>query len=147
MFPNLRHPPVLYSSLLALLPHWHSLQPAMATTTLQSTSGETFDASSMFTCLSCSIAFTSAEDQRAHYRSDHHRYNMKVFNFAPPIERVMLTALQRRVASLPPVSALVFNQKVLERRTETAVISSTKGSSCSICKYVPLLSHLMWASV
>ncbi|KIM31463.1 hypothetical protein M408DRAFT_15209 [Serendipita vermifera MAFF 305830] len=88
----------------------------MATTTLQSTSGEIFDASSMFTCLSCSIAFASADDQRAHYRSDHHRYNMK-----------------RRVASLPPVSAAVFNQRVLERRTETAIMSSTKGSSCSIC--------------
>ncbi|CCA66358.1 hypothetical protein PIIN_00044 [Serendipita indica DSM 11827] len=88
----------------------------MATTMLQSTTGEMFDASTMFTCLSCSIAFPSADDQRAHYRSDHHRYNMK-----------------RRVASLPPVSVAVFNQKVLERRTETAVMSSTKGSTCTIC--------------
>ncbi|KAF9232130.1 hypothetical protein BU15DRAFT_90724 [Melanogaster broomeanus] len=70
----------------------------------------------LFTCLSCSIAFASAEDQRAHYRSDYHRYNMK-----------------RRVASLPPVSATVFNQKVLERRQETAVISSPRGSSCEVC--------------
>ncbi|KIJ18836.1 hypothetical protein PAXINDRAFT_127953 [Paxillus involutus ATCC 200175] len=69
-----------------------------------------------FTCLSCSIAFTSPEDQRTHYRSDHHRYNMK-----------------RRVASLPPVSAAVFNQKVLERRQETAVTSSSKGFSCDLC--------------
>lgn len=52
-----------------------------------------------------------------HYRSDHHRYNMK-----------------RRVASLPPVSAIVFNQKVIERRQETAVMSSTKGSTCDVCK-------------
>ncbi|KAF9227481.1 hypothetical protein BS17DRAFT_748096 [Gyrodon lividus] len=70
----------------------------------------------LFTCLSCSIAFTSAEDQRAHYRSDHHRYNMK-----------------RRVASLPPVSAAVFNQKVLESRQGTAVVSSPKGSACDAC--------------
>ncbi|KAH7922375.1 hypothetical protein BV22DRAFT_1070593 [Leucogyrophana mollusca] len=70
----------------------------------------------LFTCLSCSIAFPSAEDQRVHYRSDHHRYNMK-----------------RRVASLPPVSAAVFNQKVLERRAETAIMSSSKGSTCEIC--------------
>ncbi|KAF8894908.1 C2H2 type zinc-finger-domain-containing protein [Gymnopilus junonius] len=72
--------------------------------------------SPLFTCLSCSIAFLSPEDQRVHYRSDHHRYNMK-----------------RRVASLPPISVEVFNQKVLERRTETAVMSSTKGSSCEVC--------------
>ena len=52
-----------------------------------------------------------------HYRSDHHRYNMK-----------------RRVASLPPISVEVFNQKVVERKTETAVMSSTKGSFCEICK-------------
>ncbi|KAI0081870.1 hypothetical protein K474DRAFT_1586518 [Panus rudis PR-1116 ss-1] len=70
----------------------------------------------LFTCLSCSIAFYNAEDQRVHYRSDHHRYNMK-----------------RRVAGLPPVSAEVFNQKVLERQSQTAVAASPKGSMCSIC--------------
>ncbi|KAG2150806.1 C2H2 type zinc-finger-domain-containing protein [Suillus clintonianus] len=71
----------------------------------------------LFTCLSCSIAFLSAEEQRTHYRSDHHRYNMK-----------------RRVASLPPVSATVFNQKVLDRRQETAIMSSLKGSACEVCE-------------
>ncbi|KAJ7502742.1 C2H2 type zinc-finger-domain-containing protein [Mycena galericulata] len=70
----------------------------------------------LFTCLSCTIAFHSAEEQRTHYRSDHHRYNMK-----------------RRVASLPPVSAELFNQKVMERRIETAVMSSAKGSYCEAC--------------
>jgi len=65
----------------------------------------------LFTCLSCSLGFLTAEQQRIHYRSDHHRYNMK-----------------RRVASLPPVSVAVFNQKVLERRQETAVMSPAKGS-------------------
>ncbi|KAL5507267.1 REI1 [Sanghuangporus vaninii] len=73
----------------------------------------------LFTCLSCSIAFPSAEDQRLHYRSDHHRYNMK-----------------RRVANLPPVSATVFNQKVLERRQETAIMSSPKGSVCEVCNKI-----------
>ncbi|KAF9264238.1 hypothetical protein L218DRAFT_258042 [Marasmius fiardii PR-910] len=72
----------------------------------------------IFTCISCSIAFFSAEEQRVHYRSDHHRYNMK-----------------RRVAGLPPVSAFTFNEKVLERRAETAIMSSLKGSTCEICKY------------
>lgn len=55
----------------------------------------------------------------AHYRSDHHRYNMK-----------------RRVAGLPPISVAVFNQKVLERRTETAIMSSVHGSACEVCRCV-----------
>ncbi|KEP49676.1 C2H2 type zinc-finger protein [Rhizoctonia solani 123E] len=70
----------------------------------------------LYTCLSCSIAFFSAEDQRVHYKSDHHRYNMK-----------------RRVANLPPVSAHAFDQKVLERRAETAVMTSPKGATCHTC--------------
>ena len=88
----------------------------------------------LFTCLSCSIAFHSADDQSKfhrrfielvqlmcillgeHYRSDHHRYNMK-----------------RRVAGLPPVSADVFNQKVLDRRAETAIMASPKDSFCAAC--------------
>ncbi|KAF8622340.1 hypothetical protein AX15_007075 [Amanita polypyramis BW_CC] len=73
----------------------------------------------LFTCLSCTIAFLSAEEQRLHYRSDHHRYNMK-----------------RRVAGLPPVSASVFNEKVLERRQETAVAISPKDITCSVCSKV-----------
>ncbi|KAI0314915.1 C2H2 type zinc-finger-domain-containing protein [Amylostereum chailletii] len=74
------------------------------------------DGQQFFTCLSCTIAFLTAEDQRVHYRSDHHRYNMK-----------------RRVASLPPVSVAVFNEKVLERRQETSVMLSPKGSTCEVC--------------
>ncbi|KAI0789275.1 C2H2 type zinc-finger-domain-containing protein [Abortiporus biennis] len=70
----------------------------------------------LFTCLSCSIAFHSADDQREHYRSDHHRYNMK-----------------RRVAGLTPVSVELFTQKVLERQKETAVAASPKGSTCTTC--------------
>ncbi|KAG5646315.1 hypothetical protein DXG03_003912 [Asterophora parasitica] len=73
----------------------------------------------LFTCLSCSIAFLSAEEQRIHYRSDYHRYNMK-----------------RRVASLPPVSAAVFDNKVLERRAETAIMASAKDLTCTTCNKV-----------
>jgi pre-60S factor REI1 len=83
-----------------------------------------------FTCLSCSIAFISAEEQSPsftlpylldvqktnllgiHYRSDHHKYNMK-----------------RRVASLPPVSLAIFDQKVAERKPETKVTKPPKGPS------------------
>lgn len=41
--------------------------------------------------------------------------------------------MKRRVASLPPVSAELFNQKVLDRRIETSVMSSLKGSYCEAC--------------
>ena len=52
-----------------------------------------------------------------HYRSDHHRYNMK-----------------RRVVGLPPVSIQIFNDKVLERKAETAIMASAKGSVCEVCR-------------
>lgn len=71
----------------------------------------------LFTCLSCAIAFHTADEQRLHYRSDHHRYNMK-----------------RRVAGLPPVSADSFNEKVLERRAQTALTVSAKDMTCDICR-------------
>ncbi|KAF9451249.1 hypothetical protein P691DRAFT_757411 [Macrolepiota fuliginosa MF-IS2] len=73
----------------------------------------------LYTCLSCSIAFLSPEEQRDHYKSDHHRYNMK-----------------RRVAGLPPVSFTVFNQKVLDRKEETAIMTSPRGSVCEVCNKV-----------
>ncbi|KAF5326159.1 hypothetical protein D9611_000154 [Ephemerocybe angulata] len=73
----------------------------------------------LFTCISCSIAFPTAEDQRVHYRSDHHRYNMK-----------------RRVAGLPPISVVIFNQRVLERKAETAVMATPKSMTCDLCRKV-----------
>ncbi|KAI6125808.1 C2H2 type zinc-finger-domain-containing protein [Pisolithus croceorrhizus] len=71
----------------------------------------------LFTCLSCTVAFVSAEDQRMHYRSDYHRYNMK-----------------RRVSGLPPVSAAVFDQKVLEQRVGPSVTATARSVSCAICR-------------
>ncbi|KIJ49659.1 hypothetical protein M422DRAFT_74674 [Sphaerobolus stellatus SS14] len=73
----------------------------------------------LFTCMSCSIGFLTAEDQRSHYRSDHHRYNMK-----------------RRVAGLPPITPEIFNQKILQRRAETMVTTSPKGATCEVCNKV-----------
>jgi pre-60S factor REI1 len=87
----------------------------------------------VYTCLSCSIAFLTPEEQRKsliqhsrvtidifpgdHYKSDHHRYNMK-----------------RRVAGMLPVGVSVFNQKVLDRKAETAIMTSPRGSICEVCK-------------
>ncbi|KZV86577.1 cytoplasmic protein, partial [Exidia glandulosa HHB12029] len=85
---------------------------------------------SLFTCQSCSVAFHSSDDQRAHYRSDHHRYNM-----------------QRRVAGLAPLSSTDYNSKVLERRAEMAGAQTPKDWNCLACRKVyttenAYLSHL-----
>lgn len=41
----------------------------------------------LFTCITCHVGFREAEDQRAHYRTEWHRYNLK-----------------RKVADMRPVS-------------------------------------------
>ncbi|KAJ9106985.1 hypothetical protein QFC20_003885 [Naganishia adeliensis] len=76
-----------------------------------------FDASHVFTCISCAVAFNDPALQRQHFASDWHRYNMK-----------------RRVASLPPVSATNFNAKVIERREQTAVKPDPRSMQCDACR-------------
>ncbi|KAK8846717.1 hypothetical protein IAR55_005804 [Kwoniella newhampshirensis] len=71
----------------------------------------------MFTCISCRVAFETAAEQRAHFSTDWHRYNMK-----------------RRVANLPPVAAASFNEKVLERREQNAVRTDPRSLACASCK-------------
>ncbi|KAG6891722.1 hypothetical protein C0992_006142 [Termitomyces sp. T32_za158] len=44
--------------------------------------------------------------------------------------------MKRRVASLPPVSTAVFDNKVLERRAETAIVASAKDLICTTCNKV-----------
>ncbi|KAL2915802.1 pre-60S factor rei1 [Polyrhizophydium stewartii] len=56
-----------------------------------------------FTCLSCQVAFATAESQRDHMRTDWHRYNLK-----------------RKAAELPPVTALVFAQKLQDQKLRAA---------------------------
>ena len=46
-------------------------------TVIDRTTADTDDAS-VFTCLSCAVAFLSPDEQREHMKSDWHRYNMKV---------------------------------------------------------------------
>lgn len=67
-----------------------------------------------YSCLTCSLAFTSSTAQRTHYSSDLHRYNAK-----------------RKVAELPPVSAEVFNDKVSERREKLAAATGAAGNGSS----------------
>ncbi|KAI6783613.1 Cytoplasmic 60S subunit biogenesis factor-like protein [Emericellopsis cladophorae] len=55
-----------------------------------------------YTCNTCQVAYRSIELQKGHMKSDWHRYNLK-----------------RRVASLPPISADTFTEKVLQARAVT----------------------------
>ena len=57
----------------------------------------------IFTCQACSIAFHEPNEQRTHYQSDWHRYNLK-----------------RRVANLTSVTAQVFADKVAAQKTSDA---------------------------
>ncbi|KAG5519185.1 hypothetical protein PMAC_002273 [Pneumocystis sp. 'macacae'] len=64
-----------------------------------------------FTCILCGVTFQSLEVQKVHYRSEWHLYNLK-----------------RKIAGFPIVSAEVFSQKVIEKRTILAEESSKFSS-------------------
>ena len=70
-----------------------------------------------YTCITCAVAFASAELQRAHYKTDWHRYNLK-----------------RKVAELPPVTAENFKQKVLTQRATDAKARERHSHYCEVCK-------------
>ncbi|XP_019730634.1 zinc finger protein 622 isoform X2 [Hippocampus comes] len=71
---------------------------------------------SSYTCISCRVAFSDGEVQRAHYKSDWHRYNLK-----------------RKVADMPPVSADNFQERVLSQRAAAERQLSDTVEACSIC--------------
>ncbi|KAL7785893.1 C2H2 type zinc-finger domain-containing protein [Trichoderma ceciliae] len=71
-----------------------SAQPAVAAGT---------SSSHPYTCNSCQVAYRNIDLQKAHMKSDWHRYNLK-----------------RRVASLPPIAADIFTEKVIQARAETS---------------------------
>ena len=60
---------------------------------------------SVFTCITCRVAFADAEVQRNHYKTDWHRYNLK-----------------RKIAELPPVTADNFKERVLAQRAQVCII-------------------------
>lgn len=73
----------------------------------------------VYTCMTCSVAFHAAADQRDHFRTDLHRYNMK-----------------RRVANLAPVSAQTFHDKLAQRRAqlvETEAATRAESGRCQVC--------------
>ena len=70
-----------------------------------------------YTCISCRVAFADGEVQRAHYKSDWHRYNLK-----------------RKVAEMPPVTAEAFREKVLAQKAESNAQQEGKNSKhCEVC--------------
>lgn len=73
---------------------------------------------SSYTCISCRVAFADGEVQRAHYKTDWHRYNLK-----------------RKVADMPPVTAENFQERVLAQRaaTEQQVTGATVSEGCTTC--------------
>ncbi|KAL4804473.1 C2H2 type zinc-finger-domain-containing protein [Aspergillus unguis] len=76
-------------------------------------------ASLPYTCNTCFVAFRSSDGQRDHMRTDWHLYNMK-----------------RRVASLPPVSQEIFNEKVLAAKatSNAAAAKASFEKTCVACQ-------------
>ena len=73
---------------------------------------------SSYTCISCRVAFSDGEVQRAHYKTDWHRYNLK-----------------RKVAEMPPVTAENFQERVLAQRAaaEQQVNGAAVSEGCATC--------------
>lgn len=71
-----------------------------------------------YTCISCRVAFTDGEVQRAHYKTDWHRYNLK-----------------RKVAEMPPVTAENFQERVLAQRAaaDQQLSEAAATESCAVC--------------
>jgi pre-60S factor REI1 len=86
---------------------------------MQFVSSPTQPQSQLFTCLTCQIAFPTAEGQRDHYRTDWHRYNLK-----------------RKVVDLPPIDFQNFQDKIQEQKVEEEEASADKSNFCAPCKYV-----------
>ncbi|XP_064648367.1 cytoplasmic 60S subunit biogenesis factor ZNF622-like [Lineus longissimus] len=72
---------------------------------------------STYTCITCRVAFLDADLQRAHYKTDWHRYNLK-----------------RKVAELPPVTAENFQERVLAQRAQLAEEDRPTPGYCHYCQ-------------
>lgn len=79
-------------------------------------------ASSSFTCASCRVIFLNVEEQRLHYQSEWHRYN-----------------LRRKVADRPPVTEQAYHLKVQTAAVDqTATLEArqeaSKSRECLACR-------------
>lgn len=73
---------------------------------------------SALTCITCRVAFRDAELQRAHYKTDWHRYN-----------------LRRKVAAMAPVTAEGFQERVRAQCAVAEAEETSKGAAtyCAAC--------------
>ncbi|EGG13804.1 C2H2-type zinc finger-containing protein [Cavenderia fasciculata] len=71
-----------------------------------------------FTCISCRVLFDTVEDQRVHYKSELHRFNLK-----------------RKVLDLPPVTYETFLAKVeaAKKEEEKAATAEPTKFECRFC--------------
>lgn len=79
-------------------------------------------ASSTFTCASCRVIFTNIDEQRLHYQSEWHRYN-----------------LRRKVGDLPPVTEQAYTSKIStasasQTASILAVEEASKSRECVPCR-------------
>jgi len=72
--------------------------------------------SGLLTCITCSVAFKEASDQRDHYKTDWHRYNLK-----------------RKVAELPPVNEADFNNRMLKHEEQRKALSGETKAPTGYC--------------
>lgn len=70
-----------------------------------------------YTCISCRVAFVDAENQRNHYKTDWHRYNLK-----------------RKVADFPPVTAEEFQRRVILQREKDEAEKQNTTFYCKVCR-------------
>lgn len=70
-----------------------------------------------YTCITCRVVFVDPELQRAHYKTDWHRYNLK-----------------RKVAELAPVTADDFQRRVLAQQAADKDSEPRRGEFCRACK-------------
>lgn len=70
-----------------------------------------------FTCITCRVAFPEPDLQRAHYKTDWHRYNLK-----------------RKVVEMPPVTAAAFEEKVINQRNQVSESQKQpENFACETC--------------
>ncbi|KAK1345295.1 hypothetical protein QTO34_014006 [Cnephaeus nilssonii] len=69
-----------------------------------------------YTCITCRVAFDDPELQRAHYKTDWHRYNLK-----------------RKVADMAPVTAEGFQERVRAQRAVAEQESQGTATYCTVC--------------
>jgi pre-60S factor REI1 len=63
---------------------------------------------SVFTCVTCNVAFNTFELQRDHYKTDWHRYNLK-----------------RKIAELPSVSHKEFQERLSIQKAQVDTLILT----------------------